>query len=113
MQKTEVAAPVSASNSPVPAPGTPARLVILGITTEGKPFRPSDWAERLAGVMSAFRPRRSGGQDHLTYSPYVVPSERGGVKCVIVDPRLKDIEPMAYKFVVNFATDNDLVTESV
>ena len=110
MQKVEVSTPVSVSNSPGPrAAGD--RLVILGITTEGKSFRPSDWAERLAGAMSAFRPRRTGGQDHLTYSPYVLPSERGGVKCVIVDPRLQDIEPMAWKFVISFAADNQLVTE--
>jgi hypothetical protein len=31
-------------------------VVILGVTLEGKTFRPSDWAERLAGVMSQFRP---------------------------------------------------------
>jgi len=31
-------------------------LYILGITRQGKTFRPSDWAERLAGVMSQFRP---------------------------------------------------------
>lgn len=57
-----------------------ARFVIIGETHEGRRFRPSDWAERLAGVMAAFRPRkksgaRSGaGQFHLGYSPYVLPS---------------------------------------
>ncbi len=29
-------------------------LVIVGRTQDGKKFRPSDWAERLCGVMSAF-----------------------------------------------------------
>ena len=48
-----------------------ARFVILGQTSAGKTFRPSDWAERLAGVMAAFRPRKAGSQQHLTYSPYV------------------------------------------
>ena len=29
-------------------------FIIVGLTTEGKKFRPSDWAERLCGVLSAF-----------------------------------------------------------
>lgn len=90
-----------------------ARFVILGETSQGKTFRPSDWAERLAGVMAAFRPGKAGSRQHLTYSPYVVPSSQRGVKCVIVDPKLRSVEPMAYSFMVNFALDNDLVTEAL
>ena len=89
------------------------RFVILGRTAGGRTFRPSDWAERLAGVMSAFRPGKAGTQHHLRYSPYVVPSSQDGVKCVIVDPALRKLEPMAYSFVLNFARDNDLVLESL
>ena len=29
-------------------------VLIQGITRDGRTFRPSDWAERLAGVMSTF-----------------------------------------------------------
>ena len=29
-------------------------FIIVGLTKEGRKFRPSDWAERLCGVMSAF-----------------------------------------------------------
>ncbi|NEK56154.1 DUF3579 domain-containing protein, partial [Rhizobium leguminosarum] len=37
----------------------------------------------------------------------------GDVKVVILDSRLRDIEPMAFDFVMNFAKDNDLlVTEA-
>ena len=103
---------------PTPPPGDArsaaegtARFVILGQTSTGKTFRPSDWAERLAGVMAAFGPRKAGSQQHLTYSPYVLPSSHRGIKCVVVDPRLKEIEPLAYSFMLNFASDNDLVTE--
>ena len=31
-----------------------------------------------------------------------------GVKSVVVNNRLRDLEPMAYHFVVSFAKDNDL-----
>jgi hypothetical protein len=78
-------------------------FVIQGVTSGGKTFRPSDWAERLCGVMSAF-----GSDGRMQYSPYVHPVTSGGVRCVVVDIRLKEIEPMAYNFLLNFAKDNDL-----
>jgi hypothetical protein len=82
---------------------------ILGLTSDGKQFRPSDWAERLCGVMSCFRPEGTGGPNaHLAFSPYVRPTMLNGVKAVVVNNDIKNIEPLAYHFVRNFATDNDL-----
>lgn len=85
-------------------------LVIHGLTRAGKVFRPSDWAERLAGAMSSFRPAgaAAGRGGHLSYSPYCVPTAQGAIKCVVVNEALRDIEPMAWDFVMNFARDNDL-----
>jgi DNA-binding protein Fis len=37
-----------------------------------------------------------------------VPRVVGGVKCVIVNAALRDLEPMALDFVMNFARDNQL-----
>ena len=84
-------------------PDTPVEFVIQGITEQGSPFRPSDWAERLCGVMSAF-----GADRHMQYSPYVHPITSNGVKCVVVDMRLQTVEPMAYRFLLSFAKDNEL-----
>ena len=82
---------------------------IQGITSDGRPFRPSDWAERLCGVMSCFRPEGSGGPHaHLQYSPYVRPTVLDGVKSVVVNEELREIEPLAYHFVLDFAKDNGL-----
>lgn len=88
----------------------PREFFIQGITKDGRTFRPSDWAERLAGAMSSFRPGglRGGPGAHIGYSPYCVPRLINGVKCVIVNEALKDIEPMAWDFVMNFARDNEL-----
>ncbi|WP_416757325.1 DUF3579 domain-containing protein [Roseateles sp. So40a] len=88
----------------------PREVFIQGITTDGRTFRPSDWAERLAGAMSCFRPggTRSGRDAYLGYSPYCVPRVVNGVKCVIVNEALKSVEPMAWDFVMNFARDNKL-----
>ncbi len=83
-------------------------LFILGMTQSGKTFRPSDWAERLAGVMSQFRPGGACAGSHLSYSPWCVPTVMNGVKCVVVNRDLRDYEPMAWDFCLNFAKDNDL-----
>lgn len=88
----------------------PRELFIQGITRDGQTFRPSDWAERLAGAMSCFRPDgvRGGIGAFIGYSPLCVPRLINGVKCVIVSEALKDVEPMAWDFVMNFARDNQL-----
>ena len=78
-------------------------FVIQGVTLDGKPFRPSDWAERLCGVMSAF-----GGDHRMQYSPFVHPITANGVRCVVVDLRLEQVEPMAHRFLLAFAKDNEL-----
>lgn len=83
-------------------------FVILGVTGNGRPFRPSDWADRLCGVMSGFRPPGSVADARLSYSPFVMPGFHDGIRCVTVDARLHDIEPMAYDFLRRFAADNDL-----
>jgi hypothetical protein len=88
----------------------PKRVFIQGITRDGRTFRPSDWAERLAGVMSPFRPGGARPGSHLSYSPWCVPTVVDGVKCVIVNSELRHHEPMAWDFVMNFAKDNNLKT---
>ncbi len=92
----------------------PRQFYIHGVTLEGRSFRPSDWAERLAGAMSSFRPGGGAGMgSHIGYSPYCIPQVVAGVKSVRVSEALKDIEPMAWDFVMNFARDNQLKVSEV
>lgn len=84
------------------------KVYILGLTQSGRAFRPSDWAERLAGVMSQFRPGGPQPGSHLGYSPWCVPTSVDGVRCVIVDRDLHDYDVMAWDFCMNFAIDNEL-----
>jgi hypothetical protein len=88
----------------------PAReFFIQGITSDGRQFRPSDWAERLCGVMGCFRPDGASGPNaRLQQSPYVRMVTLAGIKTVAVNEELRLIEPLAYHFVHNFAKDNDL-----
>jgi Protein of unknown function (DUF3579) len=108
MVTTPPSQPASAVD-PIPS----KEVFILGVTRAGKAFRPSDWAERLAGVMSPFRPGGPQPGSHLGYSPWCVPTAFGDVKCVIVHRDLKDHNVMAWDFCMNFAKDNDLKTELV
>ena len=97
---------------------TSKKVYILGVTHSGRAFRPSDWAERLAGVMSQFRPGLARPGSHIAYSPWCVPSSVNGIRCVIVDEKLRghevvhrdlrDAEPMAWDFCMDFAQDNEL-----
>ncbi len=78
-------------------------LVIKGMTRDGQQFRPSDWSDRLCGVMSAF-----GADEQLRYSPLVQPALRDGLRCVIVKKELAQLEPRLFKFFLSFAVENEL-----
>ena len=78
-------------------------IVIRGVTSSGAIFRPSDWAERISGVLSTY------GKDHrMSYSPYVKPVTLDGVKSVVINPKLQETDPRGLSFLLNFARENDL-----
>lgn len=79
-------------------------VVIKGITSAGRVFRPSDWAERLASITS-----NVGMDNRLNYCPCVQPITRDGVRCVVIARSLDVQEPRVFKFLLEFARDNDLV----
>ena len=81
-----------------------AEIVIQGVTGAGEKFRPSDWAERLCGMMSVF-----GEDRQLSYSPYLKPVIIVGTTCVVVDRKLEGVDGVAYKFLMSFARDNELM----
>jgi hypothetical protein len=90
-------------------PDSPGSFLIKGVTTQGKVFRPSDWADRLCSVMACFNDQAAPGPGGaLQYSPYVQPLSVSDMKCVSVDAKLFDLEPMAYRFLLSFARDNQL-----
>ena len=108
--KRDATAPAAPPTMTAPSRAT-REFIIHGITKDGRTFRPSDWAERLAGAMSCFRPGGAGKAGigaFIGYSPYCVPTTVGQVKAVIVNEALREIEPMAWDFVINFARDNEL-----
>ncbi len=79
-------------------------LTIQGQTAQGRKFRPSDWAERLCGLL-ATQDRRQ----RMTYSPLLKPVQYEGVKSVVVAMTLADEQPDLFDQIVHFATSNQLV----
>lgn len=79
------------------------KIVIEGITEQGKTFRPSDWAERMSGLMASYKNSR------IYYSPLLQPSiNTEGFKCVLLDPKLKESSPEIYQSILDFAKVNNL-----
>lgn len=78
------------------------KIIIEGITENGKEFRPSDWAERMSGSLSTFKNRR------INYSPLLQPVYKSGNKCVALDPALKETNPELYQSIMDFAKSNHL-----
>lgn len=79
------------------------KIVIEGVTEQGKTFRPADWAERMSGAMASFKNSR------IHYSPLLQPSINSeGYKCVVLDPKLKESCPQVYQAIMDFARENHL-----
>ncbi len=78
-------------------------IVIEGITSQGKTFRPSDWAERMSGSLASFKNSR------IHYSPLLRPSVNSdGYQCVLLDSKLKESSPSLYQSIIDFAKANNL-----
>ena len=86
--------------------GSGKRTVLVGLTADGRKFRPSDWAERMCGSLCTFRNRR------MYYSPLLRPAIRDGIKCVLVDETLLLKEPQIHQQIFEFAETNYLTVIS-
>jgi len=78
-------------------------VVIRGVTTLGRRFRPSDWADRLASIVG-----HVGRDNRLNYSPDVQPVTCAGVRCVVINRGLAALDARVFKFLLDFARENDL-----
>lgn len=83
--------------------GKKTKIVIEGVTQEGKVFRPSDWAERLSEQLSTFKNRR------VQYSPLLKPSHKNGKRCLVIDSELQIVNPLLYQQVLEFAKSHRLI----
>jgi Protein of unknown function (DUF3579) len=78
-------------------------IFVQGLTRDGKPFRPSDWVDRMCSSFASFGENRK-----LLYSPYLRPEVLNGVRCLAVDMQLKDTNPEGFEHLMQFADENQL-----
>ncbi len=69
----------------------------------GKPFRPSDWAERLAGSGASQRQNK-----RYIYSNNVFPTPIDGIPSLVVSKSLEREDPLLYQFLFDFIEQNKL-----
>ncbi len=91
------------------------KLVIEGITVEGTAFRPSNWIERLIDTLSTYgedrraSPRPYSGTDRRhRHEDFLKTQIIDGRKCLVVDTRLRDANPAAFHFLLEFIRSNRL-----
>jgi Protein of unknown function (DUF3579) len=78
-------------------------IIIEGLTRAGKPFRPSDWVDRMCSSYASF------GEDRkLRYSPYLKPEVINGVRCLAVNMQLKEVSPEGFEQLMQFVAENQL-----
>ena len=82
-------------------------LIIFGETQTGKKFRPSDWCERLYGVLRVL------GDEAKEVTEYVHLVNHDGQKCILIDSRLECFHPKVYSFFTRFAKDNNLAVQTL
>jgi Protein of unknown function (DUF3579) len=82
---------------------TKNEIIIQGLTLAGKPFRPSDWVDRMCSTYATF-----GEDKKLRYSPYLKPKVIDNVRCLAVDLKLKDVNPEGFEQLIQFANENQL-----
>lgn len=78
-------------------------LIIEGITVDGQKFRPSDWVDRICGMLAEFT------QQKVTYSKYLRPLVYKNVNCVAVRKQLEQDLPAMFNFIMQFSNDNKLL----
>ena len=98
-RRCEVASAASASGGTC--------YLIFGQTRQHRTFRPSDWPERLAGVVALFVDERGTRAKHGRRQ-FASPVVHNGVKSLRIDGALRDACPDAFTFVSNFAAENEL-----
>ena len=80
-------------------------LIINGTTNDGAKFRPSDWCERLYGVLRALDEEEEQACRDLIHQ---VRSKTG--KHIIISTELEQVNEKAYNFFIKFAKTNNLNT---
>ena len=81
-------------------------LYIVGKKKTGEKFRPSDWSERLSDCLYCF-----DEEQEINYFNYICTDNYDQTKALKISNELKEIDPIAFNFLIKFADDNNLTIE--
>ena len=81
-------------------------LYIVGKKKTGEKFRPSDWSERLSDCLYCF-----DEDQEINYFNYICTDNYDQTKALKISNELKEIDPIAFNFLIKFANDNNLTIE--
>lgn len=91
------------------------KIIIESVTLDGRAFRPSDWIERLCDSITSFgegrrvaRASYRGHERRARQLPFLWAQMIDGAQCLVVNLKLRDANPPAYQFVMDFVKDNRL-----
>jgi len=82
------------------------KVIVKGVTRDGRKFRPSDWAQRLTTAVASYNPGKRSRR--ARFHPRVRMATIDGVNCVVIDEELKTEDPMLFEFLLNFGEGNNL-----
>ena len=95
-------------------------FVVEGTTVDGKAFRPSAWVDRLIDTISSYGTDRrmcpgsySGPERRRRQVGFLRAQMIEGRKCLVVDARLQEANPAAFRFLQEFIQSNRLRTRAV
>lgn len=78
-------------------------MLIVGTNKDGSRFRPTEWSQRLAGLVSHFQAK------HLTYSACVQPEIlEDGTRAVRLDSKLRIGAPEIFDQIMSFVEEHGL-----
>lgn len=78
-------------------------VVIEGMVNDLVRFRPSDWAERLAGNLACYGPDK-----RLVFADELMPLIHNGIKCLRLEKSLAQSHPALFDEIMAFAIANQL-----
>lgn len=91
------------------------KIIVESVTLDGRKFRPSDWIERLCDSITTFgegrrvaRASYRGHERRARQLPLLWAQMIDGAQCLVVNLKLREANPPAYQFVMDFVKDNHL-----
>lgn len=91
------------------------KIIVESVTLEGRKFRPSDWIDRLCDSLTTYgegrrvaRASYRGHERRARHIPFLWAQMIDGAKCLVVNLKLREANPPAYNFIMDFVKDNQL-----